>query len=206
MREIMKSIRNNFPQSREEGSDGYAFTRIFSGRTTIEAYEKLKIFLSENGYRDIPVPEDLDELYLMMGEDRLEGKYKHNPIEISFFSYNTKQLLLTIYDESYPNHLLLFHDKYDISTCEGFLESSIDDLLHYLRIKSKIKKSEYKPDLVELWKKSKVLIDLQLDKKTILASLLLEAYQREFISEKEIRLKFGTNVYLQLKKLYYFQF
>ncbi|MCF8282614.1 MAG: hypothetical protein K9J45_19640 [Bacteroidales bacterium] len=80
----------------------------------------IKEFLKEEGYGDLPLPKDVEELkkfklptrnrQILMFED---NGYVHNPIKILFPSdpKKSKMLLLEIYDENAPNHLLRFHRK-----------------------------------------------------------------------------------------------
>jgi hypothetical protein len=77
-------------------------------------------FLREEGYGELPIPKDAEELkrfriptrnrQILMFED---NGYVHNPIKILFppDPRKTKQLILEVYDEKAPNHLLRFHKR-----------------------------------------------------------------------------------------------
>jgi len=98
-------------------SDGWEYRSVFAGAKLAYTYEMVKQFLREEGYGDIPLPETADELKLFK---RPRGKqlqlfkesgYIHNPIKI-FFPDNPRQrnaLILCVYNEQAPNHLLRFH-------------------------------------------------------------------------------------------------
>ncbi|MCF8247772.1 MAG: hypothetical protein K9J37_21885 [Saprospiraceae bacterium] len=117
-------LRATFPTSpnRELGgnSDGYCYQSFFGGATLAHSFTMIKEFLKEEGYGDLPLPKDVEELkkfklptrnrQILMFED---NGYVHNPIKILFPSdpKKSKMLLLEIYDENAPNHLLRFHRK-----------------------------------------------------------------------------------------------
>ena len=76
--------------------------------------------MKEEGYGDLPLPKDAEELtmfrlptrnkQILMFED---NGYVHNPLKILFSlnSRETRMLRLEIYDENAPNHLLRFHRR-----------------------------------------------------------------------------------------------
>ena len=75
-------------------------------------------FLEEEGYGDIPRPKDAKELQLFRLPTRNkqillfeENGYVHNPIKILFpvDGRKKKTLILCIYNEADPEHLLKFH-------------------------------------------------------------------------------------------------
>ena len=116
-------LRDQFPEpnGRSTGtdeSDGYVYKTAFSGATLEKSYEMVRLFLEEEGYGDVPLPKDADELsqfkltvrnrqIIMFGENG----YVHNPIKILFPLKGTKKttLLLEIYNENAQDHLLRFH-------------------------------------------------------------------------------------------------
>ena len=111
-------MREQFP---EAGSnylggtcDGWEYRTAFLGSRLSFAYEMLKQFLVEEGYADVPLPETTADLklfkkpryaQLQMFADR---GYAHNPIKI-LFPGQRNTLILCVYNEREPNHLLRFH-------------------------------------------------------------------------------------------------
>ncbi len=118
------SLRASFPTMPCEysggNSDGYCYQSNFAGASLAHSFEMIRQFLKEEGYGDLPLPKDAEELkmfrlptrnrQILMFED---NGYVHNPIKI-LFSHNHRQvrmLRLEIYDENAPNHLLRFHRR-----------------------------------------------------------------------------------------------
>ena len=115
-------IRENFPEAGTEylggSSDGWEYKTAFSSTTLAQTYEMVRLFLEEEGYGDIPLPADAKELaqFKAPGKNgqfalfREEG-YFHNPVKIIFPPGKRKsfKLVLCIYNEKAPNHLLRFH-------------------------------------------------------------------------------------------------
>lgn len=98
-------------------SDGWEYRTVFAGAKLAYTYEMVKQFLREEGYGDIPLPETVEELKLFK---RPRGKqlqlfresgYVHNPVKILFPSDPRQRnaLILCVYNEQAPNHLLRFH-------------------------------------------------------------------------------------------------
>lgn len=94
--------------------DGWEYRTAFTGSRLAFAYEMLKQFLEEEGYSDIPLPETAADLklfkkprlaQLQMFADR---GYAHNPIKI-LFPGQRNTLILCVYNEQEPGHLLRFH-------------------------------------------------------------------------------------------------
>ena len=116
------ALREAFPLEGEEylgvESDGYEYRTVFSGSNIEATYEMVKQFLQEEGYEDVPLPKDAEELkrfrlptrnkQILMFED---NGYAHNPVKILFPLDRRKRttLILCIYNEADPNHLLKFH-------------------------------------------------------------------------------------------------
>ena len=77
-------------------------------------------FLKEEGYSDVPLPRDARELakfrlptrnrQILLFED---NGYVHNPVKIIFPTDSRKRstLILCLYNESDPQHLLRFHRR-----------------------------------------------------------------------------------------------
>lgn len=98
-------------------SDGWEYRTVFAGAKLAYTYEMVKQFLQEEGYGDIPLPETAEELKLFK---RPRGKqlqlfresgYIHNPVKILFPNDPRQRnaLILCVYNEQAPNHLLRFH-------------------------------------------------------------------------------------------------
>ncbi len=116
------AIRENFPEAGstylDGTSDGWEYRTLFSGSTLDYSYNMIKQFLIEEGYEDIPVPENVEELKRFKYPSQngqivlfAEQGYVHNPIKILFHPRRKKSntLILCIYNEKAPMHLLRFH-------------------------------------------------------------------------------------------------
>ena len=115
-------LRDDFPPA---GSDylggesvGYEYRTVFGGSRLEATYDMVRQFLAEEGYGDIPLPKDAEELkrfrlptrnkQILMFED---NGYVHNPVKILFPQDRRKRstLILCLYNEQVPQHLLRFH-------------------------------------------------------------------------------------------------
>lgn len=99
-------------------SDGWEYRTVFSGSKLAATYDMVRQFLQEEGYGDLPLPASVEELRLFRRgpqgcQLQLFGErgYVHNPIKILFpnDSRQRNALILCIYNEKAPNHLLRFH-------------------------------------------------------------------------------------------------
>lgn len=115
-------FRKNFPSADIEGldgtSDGYEYKTIFAGSSLEHSFDMIRAFLREEGYADIPLPRSAAELQrfrlptrnrqILLFED---NGYVHNPVKILFPLDRRKKnaLILCIYNEADPDHLLKFH-------------------------------------------------------------------------------------------------
>lgn len=81
-------------------------------------FAMVRQFLAEEGYSDIPLPADVSELLLFRLPTRNkqillfeDNGYVHNPVKILFPSDRRKRstLILCLYNEADPQHLLKFH-------------------------------------------------------------------------------------------------
>jgi hypothetical protein len=116
------ALREEFPPAGADylggESDGYEYRTTFAGSNLASSYEMVRLFLKEEGYGEIPLPRNVEELNLfrlptrnrqiLMFED---NGYVHNPIKILFPIDRRKKttLILCIYNEADPEHLLKFH-------------------------------------------------------------------------------------------------
>lgn len=116
------ALRDNFPEAGSDylggKSDGYEYCTIFSGSTLENSYAMCRQFLKEEGYADIPLPKDAKELALFRLQTRNkqillfeDNGYVHNPVKILFPDDRRKRnmIILCIYNENSPGHLLRFH-------------------------------------------------------------------------------------------------
>lgn len=117
-------LRTDFPTEPgvyEGGEyDGYCYRSRFIGSGFDQILKMIRQFLKEEGYGELPLPKDAEELsrfkiptrnkQILMFED---NGYVHNPIKILFpeDARKGKMLILEIYDEKAPNHLLRFHKR-----------------------------------------------------------------------------------------------
>jgi hypothetical protein len=117
-------LRESFPAAGSEylggESDGYEYRTAFSGSSLRSSYEMVKSFLAEEGYEDVPIPANVEELAYFRLSTRNkqillfdDNGYCHNPIKILFPLDRRKRriILLHIYNEKDPQHLLKFHRK-----------------------------------------------------------------------------------------------
>ena len=117
-------IRDSFPESGstylEGESDGWEYKTVFTGTTLAHTFEMVKAFLREEGYGDIPLPANAEELKRFKHPHRnrqfvlfADNCYVHNPIKILFPPPGTKrhQLILCIYNPAVEGHLVRFHGK-----------------------------------------------------------------------------------------------
>lgn len=116
-------IRYDFPgagETRAGGvSDGYCFRVKFAAGRLATTYELLTAFLREQGYGALPVPASIEVLRkfkLRPKQKRqlslfAENGYVHNPIKILFPipAARRGELILELFNESDPDHLLRFH-------------------------------------------------------------------------------------------------
>lgn len=116
------ALRNEFPEAGSNylggSSDGYEYKSVFAGSTLEQSYDMIRQFLREEGYKDIPLPKNVEELKLFKLPTRNkqillfeDNGYVHNPVKILFPKDGRKKktLILSIYNEKDENHLLKFH-------------------------------------------------------------------------------------------------
>ncbi len=117
-------IKEDFPvegSRYEDGiSDGWQYQIKFSGRNLQASLDMIKSFLEEEGYGDLPVPQNEEELLYFRFPSKnqqlqlfADNGYIHNPIKILFEAgeKRLKTLTLCIFNEKIPKHLLKFHGK-----------------------------------------------------------------------------------------------
>ena len=117
-------LRDQFPPAGSSylggESDGYKYQTVFSGSSLVNSYDMVRNFLAEEGYDDIPIPRNAEELALFRLPTRNkqillfeDNGYVHNPIKILFPLDRRKRstLILCIFNEADPEHLLKFHRR-----------------------------------------------------------------------------------------------
>ncbi len=118
-------LRDRFPGAGERPhgglSDGYCFRMTFAAGRPAASYELIRAFLREQGYGNVPVPADVEELKKFRLPQKLRHQlslfgddgYVHNPLRICFPPPGGRRgsLLLEICDERAPGHLLRFHRR-----------------------------------------------------------------------------------------------
>jgi len=114
-------MREAFPPAGSDymggSSDGWLYRTVFAGAKLAYSYEMVKQFLREEGYGDVPVPETVEDLRLFRRQRGpqlqlfAERGYVHNPVRILFPDDPRQRntLILCIYNEQAPRHLLRFH-------------------------------------------------------------------------------------------------
>ncbi|MFZ4634361.1 MAG: hypothetical protein ACOYNO_09180 [Saprospiraceae bacterium] len=114
-------IRELFPDagSRYQGgySDGWEYRTVFAGSNLAHTFDMVKQFLREEGYADVPLPENALEMRLFKRPKKPqlqlfeEQGYVHNPVKIFFPNAPAPRntLILCLYNERAPDHLLRFH-------------------------------------------------------------------------------------------------
>ena len=114
-------MREQFPPAGSDylggTSDGWEYRSVFAGTKLASTYEMVKQFLSEEGYGDVPLPETAEDLRRFKRprgrqlEMFSERGYAHNPVKILFPADSRQRhtLILCVYNEREPDHLLRFH-------------------------------------------------------------------------------------------------
>lgn len=123
----IKKIRVEFPPNKSNHlggiSDGYRYRTVFGGTSLEQSYGMLRLFLEEEGYKNLPMPNGAEELKLFRhppGRKAMklfeEYGYVHYPIKIFFHPHLSKEhtLILYIYNEKTNRSLLNFHDRLPI--------------------------------------------------------------------------------------------
>lgn len=117
------AIRHHFPAAGEEReggcSDGYCYRVTFAAGRLERTYEMVVAFLREQGYGDLPLPADTEELRRFRLPPKLrhqlsffgDNGYVHNPVKVLFPvpAGNRGALIVELYDERNRDHLLRFH-------------------------------------------------------------------------------------------------
>ena len=119
------SLRRDFPPAGSDRyggtSDGYCLRVTFAAGRADRSYAMLRDFLREEGYGDVPLPADVEELRRFRLPPRVrvqlslfgDDGYVHNPVKVLFPPPGGKRgaLILEVYDERSAGHLLRFHRR-----------------------------------------------------------------------------------------------
>jgi hypothetical protein len=95
--------------------DGWMCQFSFNGETEDESYSKLKEFLLNEGFDDIPLPPTARRLwwdYIKPNDDGNCGNYVWHPIKITQDVYQVNGLVLSIFNEDCPDHIALWEGTY----------------------------------------------------------------------------------------------
>ncbi|MBP7272551.1 MAG: hypothetical protein KA974_01845 [Saprospiraceae bacterium] len=115
-------LRESFPNAGEAyldvvSEDGWEYRIAFAGSRLADSFDMVRHFLHEEGYGDIPLPASAADLRLFRRHRQPQmllfndNGYVHNPIKILFSDDTRKRnmLILCIYNDAAPQHLLKFH-------------------------------------------------------------------------------------------------
>ena len=93
--------------------DGWVYQTAFDGDTEEESFDNLRKFLQENGFGDIPMPQNARRLwfdYLRPDDNGNFVRFIWHPIIISQSEYHKNGLVLSIYNEQIEDHLKLWEE------------------------------------------------------------------------------------------------
>lgn len=183
-------------------SSKWDYTRVFAGDTIEASYDSLKKFLLEEGFIQVILPKDTDELYLINRSE--EGKsYQYGGISIEFYAYDEKALVLRIANEDYPNRLIMTQGGYDREEMERLKRYRIKEAIEYVETAHQSEKiPKYELTSVERLKEiQEALLEVNIDKTTIVAAMLQDAYHNEIIDFGGVKKTFGEAVALRMEEL-----
>lgn len=120
-----RTLRTHFPAAGHhyEGgeSDGYCYRIVFSSGRFEASFNLLCDFLQEEGFQEVPLPQNVEELLRFRLPPRLrhqlsifgDNGYVHNPIKILFplIPARRGELILEVYNVAHDDHLLRFHRR-----------------------------------------------------------------------------------------------
>lgn len=120
------TIRDNFPPYGSEAmggtSDGLVYTTAFSGSSLEATLKLIRAFLDEQGYAEVPIPSSAAEMLAFLAPESgrhahlfEQPDYAHNPVRLVFPRRDRlrRKLVVELYNESAPQHLLRFHRRLD---------------------------------------------------------------------------------------------
>ncbi len=119
-------LRDNFPpfgsQALGGNSNGLVYTTAFAGSSMAASLVMVRQFLDEEGYADVPIPRSAEEMLSFLQPE--QGRhphlferpdYAHNPVRLVLPPRDRlrRKLIVELYNESAPEHLLRFHRRLD---------------------------------------------------------------------------------------------
>ncbi len=105
----------DFFKKYQDNGDGWCYKFGFHGESDEEAFCKMKKFLIDEGFGDIPIPPTARRLcwdYFKPDVNDNIGSYVWHPIIINQDAYQVHGFNLTIFDESHPDHMALWEGTY----------------------------------------------------------------------------------------------
>ena len=112
---LMNMNKTTFFQKYSDRGDGWAYSFGFYGDSDDECFNKLKQFLIEEEFNDIPLPPTARRLiwdYLKPDSEGNSSGFVWHPIKIHQDPYQVNGLVLTIYNHNHPNHMELWEGTY----------------------------------------------------------------------------------------------
>lgn len=103
-------------------SDGLIYTTAFAASSLDATLALIRAFLDEQGYPEVPIPRTGTEMLAFLQPEHgrhphlfEQPDYAHNPVRLVFPRRDRlrRKLVVEIYNESAPEHLLRFHRRLD---------------------------------------------------------------------------------------------
>lgn len=120
------TLRENFPPYGSEvlggTSDGLVYTTAFVGTSLTATLGLIRLFLDEQGYAEVPLPRTDAEMLAFLQPERgchpslfEQPSYAHNPVRVTLPKRDRlrRKLVVELYNEAAPEHLLRFHRRLD---------------------------------------------------------------------------------------------
>ena len=119
-------LRDHFPPYGSEAlgghSDGLVYTTAFAGTSLDATLAMVRQFLDEEGYADVPIPRTGAEMLCFLHPEHgrhphlfERPDYAHDPVRLVLPARDRlrRKLIVELYNESAPEHLLRFHRRLD---------------------------------------------------------------------------------------------
>ena len=186
-------IKHNNGRYFGDREEDYTFTKIFAGENIEASYNQLKAFLRDEGFSYLTIPKDTDELHLV-GKNENGIFWETPPISIEQSAYHASVLILRVQNENHPNYLL----ERGLSSREEQIDLKrhrINEAILFVKGKLDSNGDEVEtisPD--RLREISRVLLEVNLDKTTILGALLQDGFRHQLYTIEEVANEFGVDV------------
>ncbi len=108
-------MKKEFFKKHQVNGDGWCYRFGFYGDSDEDALDKLKNFLLEEGFNDVPIPPTARRLwwdYLKPDQDGKCPGYVWHPIRIFQDSYQMNGLVLMIFNEDCPDHMAMWEETF----------------------------------------------------------------------------------------------